>query len=165
MKKLMILLTVCAISMMFVESVLAQATQTQNVTVAVGNVSLISVTGSPAAMNITTGTAGTDALTPVTDNSTKYSITHNAASNLKITAQLNSALTAGYTLSVNLVSGAGKGTSSGTVDISDGTAKSVVTAINKGADASEVITYTFAANASAGALTSTAKGVTLTLTP
>jgi len=60
-----------------------------------------------------------------------------------------------------------KGTSAGNVDISNatsGSAVDIVTAINRGADAAQGITYTFSANASAGTLGSTTKTVTLTLT-
>jgi spore germination protein YaaH len=116
-------------------------------------------------MTITTGTAGTNALTSVSDASTNYSITQNFASTVKITANLNSALSAGYTLQLNLAST--KGTSAGTVDISATTpasASNVVSNIALGADANQTITYTFGANASAGTLSSTAKVVTLTLT-
>jgi hypothetical protein len=84
---------------------------------------------------------------------------------VKITANLDAALQAGYTLTVNLAST--KGTSAGTVDLSNatsGSAASVVTGVNRGADAGQAITYTFSALASAGMLTSTTRTVTLTLT-
>jgi hypothetical protein len=84
---------------------------------------------------------------------------------VKVTANLDAAMAAGYTLQLNLAST--KGTSAGTVDISATTpasASNVVTNIALGADANQAITYTFGANASAGVLASTAKVVTLTLT-
>jgi hypothetical protein len=84
---------------------------------------------------------------------------------VKVTANLDAALSAGYTLQMNLAST--KGTSAGTVDVSatsPGSAVNVVSAIGMGADATQMITYTFGANASAGTLLSTNKVVTLTLT-
>jgi hypothetical protein len=101
----------------------------------------------------------------VTDASTKYSITQNFGATVKVTANLDAALAAGYTLQVALAST--KGTSAGTVDISATTpasAANVVTNIAMGADANQTITYTFGADASAGTLASTNKTVTLTLT-
>lgn len=140
-------------------------TATQSVNLTVSTVYKISTSGNPSALTVTTGTAGTDALTSVSDNSTTYSITQNFGNTVKITANLDAALQAGYTLNINLAST--KGTSAGTVDISNatsGSALSVVTGINRGADAGQPITYTFSALASAGMLTSTTRTVTLTLT-
>jgi hypothetical protein len=165
MKKLMMVLTICAMSMLLVGSVFAQATQNQTVTLAVNTIYLISVSGNPATMTISTGTAGTDALTGVTDASTTYSITQNYGPAVKITGYLNSALAAGYTLNLTLASA--KGTSAGAVNISNalsGSAVNLVTAIATGADAAKTITYQFLANASAGTLASGSKTVTLTLT-
>jgi hypothetical protein len=165
MKKLMMFLSTFAISMILVQSAFAQAIQTQSVTVAVNTVYLMSVSGNPAPLTITTVTAGTDALTPVTDASTTYNITQNYGATVKITAYLNSALAAGYTLNLTLASA--KGTSAGAVNISNalsGSAVNLVTGIATGADAAKTITYQFLANASAGTLSSLAKTVTLTLT-
>jgi hypothetical protein len=149
----------------FQGEVFAQASVSQNVTLAVNPIYKISVSGDPAPLIITDGTAGNDVLTPVSDNSTDYSITQNVANTLKITAEIDAALAAGYTLEVNLASS--KGTSQGDVDISSATAGSavdVVTAIALGADQNQTIEYTFSALASAGQLPSTVKVVTLTLT-
>jgi hypothetical protein len=148
-----------------IEATFAQSTATQSVNLTVSTVYKISTSGNPSALTVTTGTAGTDALTSVSDNSTTYSITQNFGNTVKITANLDAVLQAGYTLNVNLAST--KGTSAGTVNISNATsasALSVVTGINRGADAGQTISYTFAALASAGTLTSTTKTVTLTLT-
>ena len=152
-------------SLVLVESASAQANATQNLTLAVNTVYKIATSGNPGALTITTGTAGTDALTSVSDNSTTYSITQNFANTVKITANLDAALSSGYTLDINLAST--KGTSAGAVDISNatsGSAVNVVTAIHEGADAAQTIGYTFSALASAGTLSSTSKTVTLTLT-
>ena len=166
MKKIMMVLAAMVFGLVLVESASAQsATASQNLTLAVNSVYKISTSGNPGGMTITTGTAGTDALTSVSDNSTTYSITENVANTVKITANLDSPLPSGYTLQIDLASS--KGTSAGAVDISNatsGSALNVVTAINEGADAGQAIGYTFSALASAGTLSSTAKTVTLTLT-
>lgn len=138
---------------------------TQSVNVTVGAVYKISTSGNPVPLTITTGTAGLDALTSVFDNSTTYSITQNFGNTVKITAGLDAILPTGFTLTILL--GSTKGTSAGTVDISNaiaGSAPSVVTGINIGADANQGITYTFSALASVGTLTPTTRTVTLTLT-
>jgi hypothetical protein len=146
-------------------SAFGQSTVTQSVNLTVSTVYKIATSGNPGPLTVSTGTAGTDALTSVSDNSTTYSITQNFGNTVKITANLDAALQTGYTLQINLASL--KGTSSGTVDIStatSGSALSVVTGISRGADAGRPITYTFSALASAGMLSSTTKTVTLTLT-
>lgn len=165
MKKTMMVLLTGMMSMILAESVRAQATATQTLTLAVNAVFQIAASGNPSPLTITTGTAGSDNLTAVTDNSTTYSITQNFGNTVKITANLNSALPAGYTLMLGL--GSTKGTSAGSVDISNatsGSAVNVVTGIQIGADAGQSISYTFSALASAGTLSSTSKTVTLTLT-
>lgn len=165
MKKVLLTLSVAVLSFALVQNAMAQASANQTVSLAVNAVYKISTTGNPGSLVVNTGAAGTDALTTVSDNSTKYSITQNVAGTVKVTANLDAALSAGYTLQINLASS--KGTSAGTVDISATTpasAVNVVSNIAMGADANQVITYTFGANASAGTLASTNKVVTLTLT-
>ncbi len=165
MKKSIVVIAFLVLSFAVAQNAMAQSSASQNVTLSVSAVYKIATSGNPGALTVTTGTAGTNALTSVSDATTNYSITQNYASTVKITANLNSALPAGYTLFINLAST--KGSSAGNVDISATTpssAASVVTNIALGADANQGITYTFGANASAGTLTSTAKVVTLTLT-
>ena len=165
MKKIVVTLAAAVLSMVLVQSAMAQATANQTVTLAVNSVYRIAVSGNPGALTVTTGTAGVDALSSVSDNSTTYSITQNVAGTVKVTAYLDAALAAGYTLSLNLAST--QGTSAGSVDISNatsGSAVDVVTGISRGADANQAVGYTFSANASAGTLGSTSKTVTLTLT-
>jgi hypothetical protein len=162
MKKSITILALTVLSFVLVQSAMAQSgTATQSVSLTVNAVYKISTSG-PVSLTINNGTAGTDALTAATDNSSTYNMTQNSATPAKITAGLNTALTAGYSLSIALAST--KGTSAGAVDISNAVAKDVVTAMAKGADASQMITYTFGANASAGILSTLAKTVTLTLT-
>ena len=162
MKKSIAILALAVLSFAFAQNAMAQASANQSLSLAVNAVYKIATSGNPGAMTINNGTAGTDALTSVSDATTTYSMTQNSATPAKITAGLNTALTAGYSLTIQLASV--KGTSAGAVNISDGTAKDVVTAMAKGADAAQGITYVFGANASAGILTTTAKTVTLTLT-
>ena len=165
MKLALLFFAVLLVGLIAVESASAQATATQSVTLAVQAVYRISVSGNPAPLTINAGTAGVDTLTTVSDASTSYNITQNFANTVKITAELNSPLSAGYFLHLTMQSN--KGTSAGAVDISSTTAGSgvpVVTAIARGADANKTITYAFTALASAGTLASTVKTVTLTLT-
>jgi len=165
MKKILATLTVAAITLAAVQTASAQASATQNVSLAVNAVYKIAVSGNPGALTITTGSAGVDALTSVTDNSTTYSITQNVGNTLKITANLDAVLPAGFTLKMNLSSV--KGTSAGDVNVSNatsGSAVDLVTGIARGADAGKTITYTFEADATAGTLSSTTKVITLTLT-
>lgn len=164
MKHLTSLLAAAALIGIMTESAMAQASATQSVTLQVSAIYKISTSGNPGALTITTGTAGTDALTSVSDNSTTYSITHNSGT-AKVTAHMDAALSSGYALQLALASS--KGTSAGSVDISNatsGSAVDVVTGIANGADANQSITYTFSADASAGSLASTAKTITLTIT-
>lgn len=165
MKKSLLTLALAGLSILIVGNAFAQTNATQNVTLTVNTVYKISTSGNPSSMTVTTGTAGTDALSSVSDNSTTYSITQNYGNTVKLTANLDAALSAGYTLQLNMASS--KGSSAGTVDISNatsGSAMNVVTAVNRGADAGQMITYTFSALASAGMLSSTNKTVTFTLT-
>jgi len=167
MKKSLSVVIILALCALCAGTSFSQATANQTVNLAVNSVQKIAISGGAITLTITNGTAGNNALTPVTDATSTYSITHNSATALRITANLDAALPAGYTLQINLAPGASMGTSSGTVDISNATAASalaVVTAIPKGADAARTITYTFGANASAGILAATVKTVTLTLT-
>ncbi len=165
MKKSLVILTALVLSLIFTQSVFAQATANMSVTLAVSAVYKITATATVPNLTISDGTAGVDALTSASDASTKYSITQNFGNTVKITGYLSGAMPAGFTLSMNLASL--KGTSKGTVDVSNATSVSavdLVTLINRGADANQTITYTFATTATAGTLTSTARTVTLTLT-
>ncbi|MGA3245631.1 MAG: hypothetical protein ABSE41_13510 [Bacteroidota bacterium] len=165
MKKSVSIFVAAVLSLAIAQNAMAQASVNQNLNLAVSAVYKIATSGDPGAMTITTGTAGNNTLTSVTDASTNYSITQNFASTVKVTANLDAALAAGYMLQINLASA--KGTSAGNVDISATTpasALNAVTGIALGADANKTITYTFGATADAGVLSSTAKTVTLTLT-
>ena len=165
MKKITMAMAFGLLFMTISEFARSQATATQTVTLAVNAIYKIATSGNPSPLTISTGIAGSDNLTAVTDNSTTYSITQNFGNTVKITANLDAVLPAGYSLKLGLTST--KGTSAGSIEISNatsGSAVNVVTTIQKGADAAQAITYTFSALASAGPLSSTAKTVTLTLT-
>lgn len=165
MKKSIFIITLVAVSILMFQGAFAQASTNQTVNLSVNTVYKIATSGNPGALTITTGTAGTDALTSVSDAATTYSITQNFGPTVKITANLDAVLQSGYTIQINMASS--RGTSAGTVDLSNtstGSGVSVVTGIGMGADAGKTITYTFSALASAGTLTSTTKTVTLTLT-
>ncbi len=163
MNKLLLAALFFALNTLMFQDAVSQTSTTQTVTLQVSSIQKLSVSGSPAPLIIIAGTAGTDGLTAVTDASTTYSETHNSALPLKITAGIDVVLGDGYKLEIALASS--KGTSAGTVDISNATtAVDVVTGIARGSDSNKMITYTFSATATAGVLASTIKTVTLTIT-
>jgi hypothetical protein len=164
MKRLALLLGVAVLSFGLVQNAMAQASANQTVTLAVNAVYKIAVSGDPGALTISNGTAGVDALTPATDNTTTYSITQNFSDAVKITAYMDAVLPAGYTLMLDMASTKGSGSSVDISNATSGSAVDIVTAIHKGADAAQAIGYSFSANASAGTLSSTTRTVTLTLT-
>ncbi len=156
MKKLTMVLAISAMSILFIGFAYAQtniATQTFNL--AVNSISKIVVSGNPGNLTITTAVPGFDP-TPVSDNSTTYTFTHNDKANgAKITASLAPALASGYTLTIGLD---GKTP----VDIS-ASVQDAVTGIAAGAYTGKAIAYQFSALASAGVLASTPETVTLTV--
>jgi hypothetical protein len=164
MKRVLLALAALAVCLLITTMAQAQATTSQSLTLAVSAVYKISVSGNPGALTINDGTAGSDNLAYAGDSSTTYSITHNNVGNLRISANLDAAMPAGYTLQITLNST--RGTGGATLDISNATAGSavdVVTGIARGADAGQRIRYYFTTTASAGTLASTNRTVTLTL--
>ena len=160
MKKSIVILVAAMMSLALVQNASAQ-TATQALSLSVSKVYRIAITGGTITLAISTGTAGTDLLDVATNSVSSYAITQNNSTATKITANLEAAMPKGK-LQIALVAGVGA-TSVGTVDISDGTARNVVTAIPMGASTGNTITYTFSAKASEGLLTSTSKTVTLTV--
>jgi hypothetical protein len=142
----------------FTRSLAAQSAN-QVVTFSVAPISVISVSGNPAAMNITTATPGS-APTPVTDATTTYAITTNEA-NRKIVANLDANMPGGLTLQVALQAPAGA-TSAGTVTLTT-TAADVVNSISTATASGRTITYTFSATTAAGTVSATSRTVTLTI--
>jgi hypothetical protein len=155
MKKLTMVLAIAAMSILLVSFASAQ-TATQTFNLAVNSIYKIAVSGSPADMIITDAVPGSDP-TPVTNNLTTYSITHNnKALGAKISASLAPALASGYTLTIAL-------NGQPAVDISTA-AKDAVTGIAAGSASARPIAYSFSATAAAGPMASTSETVTLTVT-
>ncbi len=164
MKRFMFALTVLAVCLAVSTMAYAQASTSQSLSLAVQAVYKITVSGNPGALTINDGTAGSNTLAFAGDSATTYSITHNNLSNLRISANLDAAMPAGYTLQISLNST--RGTGGAVYDISNATAGSavdVVTGIARGADAAQRIRYYFSTTASQGTLASTSRTVTLTL--
>ncbi len=136
----------------------AAATTTQAVTFSVDSIQVISVSGNPAPLNITTPSPGS---TPssVTDNSTTYALTNNLTSQ-NISGSLSGDMPSNTALSIQLVAPEGA-TSSGTVNLTT-TPQTLVTGIGPVASSGLTITYTFSADVLAGPVTSTTRTVTLT---
>jgi hypothetical protein len=133
--------------------------QTQTVSFSVAPINEMSVSGNPAALNITAAVAGSGP-TSVTDASTTWAITTNQTGT-KVTAALDLAMPAGLTLGLTL------GAPSGATPIADvalGTvAADVVTGITKLNESGKTITYTLSATAAAGVVASADRTVTYTV--
>jgi len=153
MKKLTMVLAIAVMSILLVSFASAQTAQ-QTFNLAVSSIYKIAVSGDPGDMTITDAVPGSDP-TPVTDNSTTYSITHNDADGAKITASLAPALAAGYTLTIAMGGNPA-------VDISS-TTEDAVGSVAAGASTGNTIAYEFSATAAAGPLGSTGETVTLTV--
>ena len=164
MKKLIGMMMVVTMMVIMTQMSFAQSSAQQTVTLQASAVYKMTVSGNPAGLTLSNGTAGVDTLTAVSDNSTNYSITQNFGNTVKITAGINTAIPAGFWLTLQLASV--KGVTAGAVNISNAVASAVnvVTGINTGADKNQMITYVFDGLASAGTLGSTSRTVTLTLT-
>jgi hypothetical protein len=133
----------------------------QHLTVEVKPITKMAVSGDPGGLYITDTNAGSD-VTTVSDNNSKYSMLTNL-DNMKIVASINSAMPAGTKLMVKLESS--KGFSNGFVNVSNALSPvEVVTALGKGSDLNQTITYAFAADATAGQINSDSRVITLTLT-
>lgn len=138
----------------------AGPTATQTVTYEVTAINELSVSGDPAALTVSTATAGS-APNSVSDASTTYAITTNETSR-KITGAINTAMPAGVTLSANLAAPTGA-TSAGAVALT-GTAQDLVTGISTLNESGKTITYSLSATSAAGVVPSATKTVTLTIT-
>jgi len=133
----------------------------QTLNIEVKPITKIAVSGNPGALYITDASAGSDVLS-VSDNNSNYSMMTNL-DNMKIVASINNPMPEGTRLMMKLESS--KGSSSGLVDVSNAMSPvEVVTALGKGSDLNQSITYTFAANASIGQINVDSRVVTLTLT-
>src|SRR5437762_3279213 len=133
-----------------VSNIASAQTATQNVTIQVNAINVVSVSGTPS-LAITTATAGSPPTT-VIDASSSWNVTTNQTG-AKITASINSAMPAGLTLSSNLSAPAGA-TSAGLTALST-VAADVVTGITKVAQAALGLTYHLDATVVAGVVAST----------
>ena len=132
----------------------------QTVTFEVQAIDEMSVSGNPAALIVSTATAGSEP-DAATNNATTYALTTNGT-NKKITGAINSAMPANTTLEVSLTAPTG-GSSLGSVGLSAVDAD-LVTGITQKAESGLTITYTLSATVSAGIVASDSRTVTLTLT-
>jgi hypothetical protein len=137
---------------------MAGATANQTVTYEVVAINELSVSGSPAAITVSTATAGAQP-DEVSNASTTYAITTNETR--KITGAIDTAMPSGVTLKVALAAPTG-GASSGDVTLSD-TAADLVTGITQLAEADNTITYKLSALTTAGVVASAVKTVTFTI--
>jgi hypothetical protein len=121
----------------------------------------LSVSGSPAALKITTASAGSPPNAAV-NTATTYTVTaKNKNQARKITAQLNAAMPAGTTLTIDL-NPVNNSTSAGPVDLTT-TAQDLGIDITNTANLTAAITYTFSASSAAGVVPSSFRVVTFTL--
>ena len=133
-------------------------TATQTVSYEVAAINEISVAGSPSLV-INSATAGSG-LTSASASGT-YAITTNET-NRKVTAQIDSNMPSGVTLSVTLAAPTG-GTSAGSVNLST-TAVDVVTGVSNVNQSGLNITYGLSATVAAGVVAAGNKTVTYTIT-
>lgn len=155
MKAIRFILPLAAVAITTVSA--SAQTGTQDVSFEVQAINEIAFTGSPSLV-INSATAGS-APTSATANAT-YAVTTNESSR-KITAQINSAMPSGATLSVTLAAPAG-GTSAGAVQLST-TAQDVVTGISTLNASGLNVTYGLAATAAAGVIPASTRTVTYTI--
>ena len=159
MKKTVTSLVICLALLFVTSTAMAGTSDTQDVTYSVSAINEISASGNPAALNITTTTAGSDP-SEVTDATTTYSVSTNET-NRKITAVLDFAVTGG-TLKINMTAPA-SGVSAGDVTLTAVTADAV-TSIDTEASAANTITYKYSATMADGVIASDTVQVTLTIT-
>lgn len=121
----------------------------------------LSVSGDPAALKITTAAAGSPPNSAVNSVTTYTVRARRANQPRKITAQLNSAMPAGTTLTIDLAA-VGSSTTAGPVDLTM-TAQDLVVDITNTTNRTGSITYTFSATSAAGVIPSSNRVVTFTL--
>lgn len=133
----------------------------QVVIIEVKPITHIGIVGNPNSFFIQDPPGGSDFATS-TDNTTTYDVLTNL-DNMKIVASINDRMPKGTKLMIKL--GSAKGTSAGIVDISDAlTPVTTVSGVGRGNDRNQPISYTFAANASAGDIEMESRIITLTVT-
>lgn len=123
----------------------------------------LTVSGSPAAMKITTAASAGSQPTSVSNAITTYTAkAKQSFKPQKITAQLSSVMPAGVTLTIDMVPTTG-GVDFGIVTL-DATARDVIGNITNTVNETHAITYTLSATVAAGVVTSQSRTVTLTIT-
>ncbi len=151
------------ISFIFTFSVLGtahgQTSGNAAVTLNLGAINSLAVSGNPGALSITSAIAGSDP-TPVTNATTTYAYSTNGT-NKKITGALNQNMEAGLTMEVQLAAPTG-GSSAGYVSMST-TSQPLATGITKRNETGKTITYRFNATVAAGVVPLIQKTLTLTL--
>lgn len=120
----------------------------------------LSVSGSPATLTISSATAGSQPAT-LTNNATTYTVSALPLLPKKITAQINTNMPAGVTLTVLLVAPSGA-TNAGRVAL-DNIARDVVSNITNALPQARTIEYQLSATVSAGVIPSSTRTVTFTL--
>lgn len=140
-------------------AVVGASSATQTVTYEVQAINEIAVSGNPAALVVSTATAGSEP-DVVSDSTTTYAITTNGI-NKKITGAINTAMPANTTLEISLDAPTGA-TSAGYVALT-AVAADLVTGISTLAESGKTIAYTFTAGVDAGVVASANKTVTLTI--
>ncbi len=126
-----------------------------------GQIPLLTVSGSPSAMTVSVATAGSQP-NAVSDNSTTYSALTVLLAPKKITAQVNSNMPTGVTLTITLAATTGA-ISAGAVAL-DAVARDVVTNLTNTLLETKGITYRLSATVAAGVVLIASRTVTLTLT-
>jgi len=159
MRKIPIIFLVVGSLILMSGIAMAASSTTQTVTYAVSAINEISVSGDPAALTVSTATAGS-APNSVSDATTTYAITTNETGK-KITGAINTDMPAGVTLTVNLAAPTG-GTSAGVTSLSS-VAANLVTGIDTLNESGKTITYSLSATSAAGVVGSATKTVTLTV--
>ena len=124
------------------------------------NAQTLSVNGTPATMTISGTFAGSQPAI-LTNNSTTYTVSALPILPKKVTAQINTSMPAGVTLTVLLVAPAGA-TSAGRVTL-DTIARDVVTNVTNALPQARIIEYQLSATVSAGVIPSSTRTVTFTL--
>lgn len=137
----------------------AASSDTASVAFVVNALNEIDFSGSPATLTINGGTAG-GGLTPAMDTTTQWAITTNGVGK-KVTAQLNSNMPAGVTLSIQLAAPTGA-TSLGSVAVSTTTAD-LVTGITQLSESGLSVTYVLSASVSAATTVAANRIVTFTI--
>ena len=134
-------------------------TAAQSVTIDVDAINVISVSGNPGAMVISTATAGSQP-DDASDNSTSYSVTTNETTK-KITGSLGVDYATGISLKVTLASAGASSAGQVTLTTSD---QDLVTAISNLAESGQQISYVASATVAAAPAAAEAQTVTFTIT-